>query len=75
MNPGFDLSGMSGSPSFQGGGATSTSGDVKAAFDSAFNSSGWNVAMGSGTATGAAGINLWVLVGGAALILIWLIKR
>jgi len=71
---GFDLSGMSGSPSFQGGaGGSAKGGNTSTTLESGFNSAGWTVAVGGSQATG--GISQWVLIGAGVLALIWILKR
>ncbi|HEY6093827.1 MAG TPA: hypothetical protein VIU93_02630 [Gallionellaceae bacterium] len=64
---------MSGSPSFQGGSASS---DQTAAFHTAFDSSGWTVATGGSKANGGMS-NPWVIGGlaAAALLAVWLATR
>jgi len=72
--PGFDLSNMSGAPSFSGGaGGAAQGGTTTTNFDSGFNSSGWTVAVGGSQATG--GLNNWVMIGAGVLAMIWILKR
>jgi hypothetical protein len=76
MMPGFDLSGMTGSPSFQGGaGGAATSGDIQTSNSFAFDSSGWTVGSGSAQVTGATGLNPWLIGGAALLVALWILRR
>ena len=62
------MSGMSGSPSFQGGTATAKSAqDINAAF----NNSGWTVSTGSGSASGFVLSPLLLLGIAVAGLLLW----
>lgn len=69
------LSDISGAPSFTGGaGGAATTGDMK--LNSAFDSSGWTVNTGSGSASGAAALNPWLIAGLAvAGLLAWKMYR